>query len=350
MTLHHLENASYLYSASGEDGINWRQVHSEAETSQQVISELARINDKLADVPHNEAGLDVPRITSFLNRYGLITKPFVGVDEAGKKAINEVLNCPDKTTQLAGYVPNLDFIYVLRGSREAAQSPEVSEANIVHEQFHSNQSFQNILTYKGESSQSRIGYYMLRNGFVVHMQSFGNTTEVERSAQIPQNRKYGNYFEEGGAQFMQHLYVTKELGLSNGFLDRSDPQEINEKVDESTSASYLLPGSYLSSANGELIWHNSAHAAFGLQLLVAKDPAIFRAMLEARSTTAGLREFAGRIAALGHGIYRSLSECTYGQTQFAEATHYIIERLYDGDPVKALDAVTKEHFRGLMAA
>lgn len=73
-----------------------------------------------------------------------------------------------------------------------------------------------------------------------------------------------------------------------------------------------------------------------MQLLIAKDPAIFSAMLAARKNVGGLREFAHRVEALDRGLYATLNREPHVEERFMRATRYIIEKLYDGNQKMAL--------------
>jgi hypothetical protein len=332
--LPHLNRANYLYSTGGENGTDRRQAHIGDDSSQRVIGELGRLSRELAEVPHDETGLDLQRVAGFLDEHGLAMKPFMAVDEAGQHSIDEIIDYtpPPKIQTLGSYMPLLDFTYVLRGSHETANGPIATEACVVHEIAHANQPYWDILSFEREDVVSGIGYCLMRNGFTSH---------EEDEAQ-------GNFFEEGFAALMQHKYITRALGSTDGFLGSSEPQKLNLNPD----AAYLLPGCYLykSTETSAPQWHTSAHAAYGMQLLIAKDPALFPAMLAARKGSGGLHEFARRVDALDSGLHGVLNAKPYSEMRFLEAAHSIVDRLYGGDPEKALAAAAEQDFRELASS
>lgn len=329
----HLRGANFLYAPDGEGSNKWVQSNLSDDNSQQVMAELGEIGNRLAEIPHDESGLNVLRVANFFERHGLDAKPLAGVDEDGQQAINEVMGFGrGPTDTVASHFPLLGFTYVLRKPGETAEESAIRETSVVHETSHANQPYRDILTFRRPKVGAGIGYALLRNGFTTHAGK----------------HKGGSYFEEGFASLMSHIYMTEELGLRNGFLGITKPHELRTETDDI----YLLPGNYLSrgSEEGWVRWAPSAHAAYGMQLLIAKDPALFPALISSRTGSVGLREFAGRIEALDAGLYAQLRSHPYEERRFRQATSYIISRLYDGSQQKALDAASEQDSCALIAA
>jgi hypothetical protein len=327
----HLQGARFFYAPGGEDTDYCIPANTTDDSSQVVITELRDIGVRLAELPRDERGLNIARITGFFERYGLAAKPFIGVDDAGQKAIDEIMQVthePDET--VASHFPLLGFTYVVRKPDETAKESAALEANAVHELSHANHPHRDILTFTRIGGG--IGYILMRNGF---------TERIGGS-------RCGNYLEEGFAGLMEHLYITDELGLRNGFLGITQPH----KLDMEPGSTYLLPGSYLhpGTEEGFVKWLRSAHPAYGLQLLMGKDPAIFSAMIAARKDIEGMHEFTGRIDALDAGLYSELRSHPYDEMRFRQATQYIINRLYDGNAQAAVATATEQDSTELIAA
>lgn len=335
--LPHLEDASFLYSAGGNNDRDFQRVDRDHETSQWVIAELGRKSLALAEVAHNETGLNQKGINDYFGRYGLAGKSFVGVDEKGQQDINNKMGYGYGPTQtVANHFPLLDFTYVLRGAYETARGSAAIEAEVVHELFHAYKPPQWEILMWRLSASDRIVYSLRRNGFVSHSDDV----------------THGSYLEEGGAEIMQLKYVTEELGLPNGFLNRTKPQKVVEEMGKYLFTEYLLPGNYLyaTTEDGSPKWHKSAHAAFGMQLLIAQDPAILSAMLTSRKDADSQQEFAGRINSLSSGLFSALNDYPYDHASFAEGTGLIIDTLYDGDRDRALQVALGRGYEEIVAA
>jgi hypothetical protein len=331
----HSVKANYFYAAEGEDGVNRQQVDAEHHTAQEAIIDIAGIRHGLDQVPHNEKRLDTQRMAGFLEQHGLLMKPFVGVSEDGQQSINEIMRFGrGATNTVAAYFPLQDFIYVLRGLREGVQGIKRTEADVVHEQFHANNPFRDILTFEDAALTSGIGYSLLRHGFV----------------EVGGGQARGHYHEEAGAQYLRNLYITEELGLSNGLSKKAKPQKIEVETDD-IAGNYFLPASYVteSQKTKKPIWHTTAHAAYGLQLMVARDPRIFPAMVRSGRETQSFDDYRDLVNGLYPHLYDTLGTYSYDPKQFALGTHYIIEKLYDGDANEALAAATTQAHRNLLS-
>jgi hypothetical protein len=286
--------------------------------TQEVIDGNAVTWQRLTQVPHDETGLDTDRMARFLGRHGLAMKYLIGVDEEGKQDINEIMGWSrEPTSTVASYFPLLGITYVLRGEFERTHSTRQVEAEGIHEIFHAN----GLLRFAR-------GGKLIQNGFVI----LG-----------PEGRR-GDYYEEGSAEEKNHGYVIQELGMISGLLNRTEPLEVSGQVPGGPEVTYLLPGSYLYPGDKPtwFAWHKSAHAAFGMQLLIARDPDIQNAMLASRHHPDGLMEFEDRINQLDAGLHAALDTLPYNPASFMAGTRLIIDRLYDGDPESALSTALQQ--------
>jgi hypothetical protein len=326
-SLSHLEDAQFMFSNGGDPCSRGQLLSAQDPAMQAIMNELIHIRKKLDTVPHSEQGINLLRVRSFLKRQGLAMLPFVCVDQAGKQLIHQALEEVPRANQVASSLPLTGFIYAVRPEHDTARSMQLLEANLIHEQAHANSTFHDVKTFKRQLPSHGIGYSLLRNGFQV-----GDG-----------NHARGAYPEEGYAQALYHRYVTDELDLSNGFMEQSNPQLISAAIGRQ-AARYLLPGSYIypSAETNEPRWHVSAQAAFGMQLLTAKDPHISTILPTTRHSTSGLRQFAERVNMLSPGLYYDIHHPTYDGNQFAIATQGIINRLYHGDAEHALAAVNQQ--------
>ncbi len=275
----------------------------------------------LHEVRHEETGLNVGRVAKFLDHYGLPMHDFIAVDSNDMPALENLVGGAggDEAKTTGAYFAVLDLSYVVRNrAAEAANGPELTESLLVHEIGHA--SAKNKPLGLARTQSGEIGTLLLRSGF---------------SVKDNDGEERGSFFEEGFAGLMEHRYVTEELAMPNGFPQKAGSQELSLNGNP-----YKLPQSFFvkSSKKNKIGISVSSHSAYGIELLIAKDPAIFDAMLKSRTDIEGLREFAKRIEALSPGLYSALSRVPYETRDFMEATNLIIEKIYEGDQDKALEA------------
>lgn len=271
--------------------------------------------------------LDTDRISGFLEKHDMTMRPFIVVDNENVPSLEQAIGA--RAGSLAGdtgaYLSTVDLVYVVRDPKIEAvnKGHAVTEATLVHEQTHGNSAHKTII-YAPYDEQDIPSFARVRNGFRVGDQ--------------------GSFFEEGFAGLMEHLYITEELGLADGLADLDAWQRIGLP----DGSFFTLPGSYLQEVGGSALPEPvpAAYAAFGVELLVAKDPGLLRVMSRARQDVDGLREFAARIEALSPGLYRELGSKPYTPYGFIDADRSIIDRLYDGDRRKALELVSELAIRG----
>jgi hypothetical protein len=274
----------------------------------------------LGKVEHDEVGIDTERVSHFLASYGLEMEPFLAVPR-GNGVLGEASD--PETEEHGGYLPELGVTYVIRDRRrEAVNGTGITEAVLVHEEVHANTDYSTTGFALPESEDPIVVRF--RSGFT-----------LENGDEDGHNQ----YFEEGFAGLMQNRYIVECLGLPQGF----SRTEGVPKVSAGGDIAYELPQSYfLPKKEGDLIGSPDvpAHAAFGMELLIVKDPGILEAIIKSRTDVNGLRDFARRVNNLHPGLYTLLGRQPYKEVNFMAATQYIINELYDGDTAKAAEVVT----------
>ncbi len=279
-------------------------------------------NRVTSELRHDEAGIDTERVEGFLGKYGLRLHPFIAIPENEVPKLESILGeqVNDEGRILGAHFPGANVTYVIRDKEfEGANGTGITEATLVHEQSHANKT---LLTLAYGKDEKGIYTHMMRSGFGVE----DGTDEGS-----------GTFYEEGFAALMAHKYVVEELGRPNGFSDWAGAQLISIG-----GQTFKMPRSYwfpTSKNNRFGAADTPAFAAYGMELLIAKDPSIFESMLEARHTTDGLREFAHKVESLDKGLYRLLGRQPYKVDHFIAATNYIIEKLYGGNQDEAIEAV-----------
>ena len=275
----------------------------------------------LAEVRHDETALNIGRVARFLDHYGIPMHEFIAVYTEDVPALERLVGGSEdaEAATVGGYFSIMDLSYVVRNKKdEAVNGPEVTEASLAHELSHASSTIKSVGLARSQSGE--MGSLLLRTGFRVDDET---------------DDGIGAFFEEGFAGLMENRYITEELAMPNGFSQGSEPQRIN--VGDMT---YKQPRSYFvdSSPDGRFGSSSPAsHAAYGMELLIAKDPTILEVMLKARTDIQGLRQFAKRVNDLSPGLYRALARRPYTSVNFMAATNHIIDKLYDGNQDKAIE-------------
>lgn len=321
-----LGNNAFIHLVEEEGGPYYgegRLLPGTPEDIAEIEKEYSKVRDRVAsEVSHDETGIDTERIAGFLGKYGLKLHPFLAVPQEELPKLESILGeqIAGEGRVLGAHSPTANITYVIRNKElEEGNGTGVTEAILVHEEIHANKSLVTVVYGEG-SGGTFTG--ITRSGFKVEDGTEGMS---------------GSYFEEGLAALMEHKYVTEVLDRPNGFSDWSGAQIVSVGGE-----TYKIPRSYWVPSSrhnrfGEV--STPSFAAYGMELLIAKDPSIFDAILKARHSTEGLREFAQKIEALDKGLYRLLGRQPYRFNYFLGATNHIIERLYDGDQDKALETV-----------
>lgn len=302
-------------------------VEGEPQHIAQIEQGKARLQARiLAGVTHNETGLDIARINGFLAEYGLVPETFIAVPDDKNREIEKFTELKSHGDHKIGgaYFGSANLVYALRNRKiEEKIGTAGTESTAVHEQSHANRI---IVTGYAALGETVTRHAVLRGGFQLADALFPSA---------------GSYFEEGFAALMQNRYLTEKVGMRNGLLglDGTYDTSFIDKI-------YKIPRSYSDFQEiGGILQPRlpiPAHAAYGMDLLIAQDPSIFDAMLRSRSDIAGLKEFAQRINALSPGLYTILRQQPYkqGGREFMAATSHIVDLLYDADPDQAATAVT----------
>lgn len=276
-------------------------------------------DELISQIEHNEDKIDKQRVTDFLRSYGLEVRPFIVVDAENWYKVNHFLGDDLRTIDTNGFYDAIsDLAVVPYLEADEKYNKGATEANLVHELAHANHrdSFY-IGTPKVDDKYS----VMPRHGLSV----IG----------------YGDFFEEGFAETMSIKYIQEALGRKKGF----PPEDHVAHESAPDDSVFVIPGKYHRLTEDDSDSPAPAVAAYGMELLIAKDPAIFDAMLLARHDVAGLREFARRVEALSPGLYgylRSLYYKTTAQTlgyDFLQGVQVILDEVYEGSQYKADEAI-----------
>lgn len=280
-------------------------------------------------IEHDETGLDTERVSSLLGSYGLSLKPFIAITEDQIPKLEQIVGgLQSEEGSITGeYVRRADLVYVIRRrDLEAANGTGITESVLVHEQAHANTTLHTVAYAKDGDSVRSI---LLRGGFSVADDTENGT---------------GSYYEEGFAAMLAHRYVIETLDKPNGFSEWGGAQIIaNGSEKFKIPRNYFFPTSIDNTFGGT---DTPSFAAYGMELMISKDPAILDAVLKARTSTEGLREFAKRVESLHPGLYRLLADQPYKLNNFMAATNYVIGNLYEGDQDKAIEAVVKPELVG----
>lgn len=318
-----LQRANFYYMSDLAYPERWKPLDSDDEFSQWAINDIMGVREKLDAIPHDESGLKMGRMACFAAQHRIGMKPFSGIRTADQPTVNKIIDyAPAGVETMATRIQLPDFIYVNRDGRESYLGPESSEASLMHEVFHAENLWQGVLIWVNTKGQWKYG--AVGNGFATY-----------------RPRSSGDYREEAGAELWGHEYLTKELGLWNGFAQTSEPISVNVSSATGPAAHYLLPASYIceNPRTGRKTWSTSAHAAFGQQLMNARDPGLWPAILASRTDPTIAEEVVGRTNELASGLDDVINNCSYQWEQFARVTGYIIDKLYEGDARLALEVV-----------
>jgi hypothetical protein len=323
--LRRLQRSHFFHMAGSEEMSSWQPTSADAPSSQKAIADIMQVRAELNEVPHSEQGMNISRMADFLDQRGIAMKPLNGVDLTAQRSVNGIIGYePGEVETLSSHIQLVDYTYVRRdGVYERIFGTAALEAFGIHEAAHDDELPHDILTR--DQPGGRISYKSIRCGLADYR-------PIEA----------GDYLAEAAAEYASHEYVTKELGNSNGFSKSTDPILISVDEPGHPDVNYLLPASYTyqNPQTGTRTWPTSAHAAFGLQLLIAWDPSITPALWATRTDPTAVQDFAHRIDALDDGLYDKLRKPQYEWRKFARATGLIIDRLYGGDVQIAAQVAT----------
>lgn len=258
----------------------------------------------------NEKGIDMQRVKSFIEKLGLRVSTCIAID-ADDVASLELLarehNMPVQKDDEGAYIEGADLAFVVRKPiLEELNGVGYTEATAVHELSHA--AGRPMISQNGDKNSQQ---------------------KLARVGSVLLNHNEGNFYEEAFAQLNAQGYISDVLGLENGFANEHD----SVTVGFADGTELEMPGKYLIS-DGENRCRISAPslAAYGIELLVQKDPQIRNALLESRKSVEGLRELARRIDALQPGLYVRLRKLPYSRQDFVNGVRYITEALSNAQP------------------
>jgi hypothetical protein len=276
----------------------------------------------LEEVPQNAAGLDVARAANFLEEQRLRPSQAVVVDEAGRavlaRAYPEGLN---EAGLNGSYAIELDLAFLFRrADLDQASEGVFYEGILVHDLAHSCTAFKLLLGL--DSGPAIAG----RSGF---------ETASIRNPEV----HYGSFFEEGFADLQRGRYIEKYLPLAGmAFLNRLVGSGVEHALDFLVALPRLqdgsqphLPFKYLiPKPAGKVHTSPSAHAAFGLELLIQREPRLEPLLLEARSDPAALKALPAAVDSVSSGLFHYLWSCRAENSGFARAANQIGKALFGG--------------------
>lgn len=190
-----------------------------------------------------------------------------------------------------------------------------TEGTLAHELAHASSMYQSYATtdYKG--------FHTSRFGFC-----------------LPQNQTpWGLLLEEGWADlhranyFAQHASKEEKEKLKNTL--RYENLDMEDTLPIPTPAGYKLPIpiKYLFiTTQGKPATRYSAYAGYALELLCKKDASIKSLLIEARSSTEGLRKLAQAIEKIMPGLYKTLQTGDYTEACFSEKLAFVISNVTGG--------------------
>ncbi len=270
---------------------------------------------------NDTSGMNIERVSKFLNDHSMAIRPYVVIDSSLRQELGATIRRDIGPNINGSYMPVADLAYVLRdrAMEDKNGGPEITEANLIHELVHAN----------NEIGSSR---------YVLHGKGESKVVEAARIGMAVQgkgNQFVGSYFEEGIAETLSNRYLRLAAGLPEGLI-----QQEKIEVVELGSEKHQQPGWYLYRGHGRgFNLSVPSHAAYGIELMGAKDPEIVDAMLDARKDTESLRAVVRKIDDLSPGLYRELRRKQYSSEDFILGTRNIIDALYDGDDGLAMDTV-----------
>jgi hypothetical protein len=316
------EEASFR-SDAGQTDSSYSPASSQEQQRQYWDSERERI---IKEVPSNTEGIDVERIDRFFKKLGLEPKQYVLLDEEGiSKLKDHFQDNPAVKRYLEGgadgiYLQELDLVLAKRidllYQREGRDSVAM-ESFLVHEEAHSTGSHQE-LPYVERTVEDQAYAMIPRMGQVV----INMKVEAE-----------GNFLEEGFAETIRLHYLAEETERGTGLADL--PYDYATFQLENPDRQIAIATKYADSKEeGQPNFAVAAFAGQGTELLIRRDPALFDAMIKARTSVEGLREVAQRINNISPGLYSDLRRREYNTFfgyEFAAGLASVIEKVYGND-------------------
>jgi len=292
----------------------------------------------LEAVPQNTEGLNMDSIYDFLSRYGLVAPPITVMDMEHRDEFKEKALLPEDLSDgiKGAHVPQSGVNFVLRDTLlEKLNGPRITETFIVHELAHAARKSGQLVANKTDDA---IKYRVPRTGFAVDKNSLGSSETVSRA----------QFFEEGFAQHIAQEYLEEQQGANQGLIEGYEERVCAIIALNGPSGNFEisvpLKYAYVSGEGDNAAEVNvdvaaSSEAAYGLDLLLNKDPELVDVMMKVREDPIHIREFVQRINQLSPGLYGELRLLGYDKYDFAKGVRLIIDRLYEGDDELAAEQV-----------
>ncbi len=312
----------------------------------QILSEIAKLKivkkEILESVPSETEGLNLKRVDNFMKSLGLPVRDYVLFNDEKSKISESIIEIFKKqkydydkdaySFDWAAMCSNdLDLIFVKRDKEEEIPNKHVdTEALLVHELAHGSSGFSGCVVDKEDNSidsnTNKKKVIMPRLGF-----SIGKSFDS----------KMGDFLEEGFADMLAGKYYKENMDVSvkqkllKIFKHKYGDSHFFNFSTNTRSGLKNLPipmhHGYLSSDNStQFSYRITAMSAFGLELLCAKSPGLFDAMIEARADVNKLRYVIKTIDKISPGLYPELRKLKYTQKDLSEGLYLILDRVYDG--------------------
>lgn len=286
-------------------------------------SEFQSLRHRLLEAFPKEAnkGLNLERVEKFILDEGLTLGSYVVVNYEDLPKLRKIdgglniINDFGYPRFHGRYFPEFDLVIVVRSKRfEKSNGSVRTESILVHELAHASCRRDAFVTGSGKGIGNRLGFCILDNSI-----------------------DWGWFIEEGWAEMIEGKYTEK-------FSQDQDRREImrilglpNLKIDDVLAHPYKrgkllpLPLKYISSGytNGNFYvgMSETSWAAYGLELLIKKNPRILPLLYEARKNIAGLRALAGEFNAIYPGLYSLLQKSDYNEVDFKTKLEFIINHV-----------------------
>lgn len=284
------------------------------EIEAQIREYYAEVRRQLLEGLHsNLEGLNMERITSYLNSRGLETNSIVLILDDEDYALYEkrhaaLIKTPP-SDKYGSFTPGADIVAIHRNLKDEEKfGPGITEYRVVHEFTHAsarNTSFSYIVT-ENVGDEPDITILPERSG------------QISGSANAP-GKMVGSYLEEGFSDNVAQDYVHEVLELPGGFGENS-PRYIT--TDEGVLE---IPSSVQHDGDG----NKENVASLGLGLLFRADSTLFDSFVKGRTDPEGLVEVEDKIKAIGIAcndprLYDDLQACTPNMTTFCDATMKLV--------------------------
>jgi hypothetical protein len=264
-----------------------------------------------AALPHDESGLDLASVDTFIVGLGLRTVGRIVVGETDEKKSRQRLRemgvIGQEEGNFAGFYHSVaELAIVFRHKKhERKNGPGFTESLVVHEQAHGSSTF-NSHSMQVQVDERSINYAQFRMGQVVIS---GGQRNI--------------FLEEAFADAVRGKYVREVLDKPGGFAGVES--ELDTYKAEAGDELPILPEFSMRDKRGRKVYIMNALAGSALEFMAQNDPGLWPALLEARSSVEGLREVARRIETIEPGLYTKLSRLTLSRADFEEGLRLVAD-------------------------